>query len=330
MIPIDNIGNRLDLLSQEYLAMLKRYFNFNTPPRKKNKLSKVFHRKKSLEYNMLRHFEGNIDKIILAKPNELLNIENAFRFTLKINDSDAQHKKKLTIFKERMGHYYSDFFSKPYDPSDVEHTIGRWLSSKIDLKVCPYCNHNYTLTVSDRKNKINFRPDFDHFYPKSIYPILALSFYNLIPSCAVCNKLKGSKLIKYSPYLLKKDDIKFELYGVGEDEKPKLLGLGESSNKILVKPVYSAKSTSTECNLGTLGIEQIYGHQVDYVEEIIAKTQRYNQDFFCEMVKSYNGLGKTEAEIDRIIWGAYLDDHTKRPLSKLTNDVLIQLGIKQA
>lgn len=35
---------------------------------------------------------------------------------------------------------------------------------------------------------------FNHFYDKGTYPYLALSFYNLIPSCSTCNssKVKGN------------------------------------------------------------------------------------------------------------------------------------------
>ena len=51
--------------------------------------------------------------------------------------------------------------------------------------------------------------DLDHFLPKSICPLVGLSFYNFVPSCSVCNeKLKGAdrigetdkqKLIQLSP-----------------------------------------------------------------------------------------------------------------------------------
>jgi hypothetical protein len=36
---------------------------------------------------------------------------------------------------------------------------------------------------------------YDHFYPKAIYPFFALYFYNLIPSCKVCNKMKSESII---------------------------------------------------------------------------------------------------------------------------------------
>lgn len=36
----------------------------------------------------------------------------------------------------------------------------------INVGVCPYCNRQYTFTLKSRK----IRPQFDHYYPKSIYP----------------------------------------------------------------------------------------------------------------------------------------------------------------
>jgi len=37
------------------------------------------------------------------------------------------------------------------------------------------------------------------FIPKK-YPLFALSLYNLIPACAVCNNIKGEHEISFHPY----------------------------------------------------------------------------------------------------------------------------------
>ena len=57
-----------------------------------------------------------------------------------------------------------------------------------NVTVCPYCNRQYIFTLGNHK----VRPQFDHYYPKSIYPYLALSIFNLIPSCSICNQAKSS------------------------------------------------------------------------------------------------------------------------------------------
>ena len=49
------------------------------------------------------------------------------------------------------------------------------------------------LTLFVAKDK-KIRPEFDHFYDKATYPVLSLSFYNLIPCCHICNAtLKTTK-----------------------------------------------------------------------------------------------------------------------------------------
>lgn len=52
---------------------------------------------------------------------------------------------------------------------------------------CPYCNMvdiHYTPATAFSKTE---KGELDHFYPKEKYPMLGLSFYNLIPSCPSCN-----------------------------------------------------------------------------------------------------------------------------------------------
>src|SRR5690606_3268511 len=77
--------------------------------------------------------------------------------------------------------------------------IAQFIKLNFSNSTCPYCNYGIVEIV--KKN--NTMPlthqniayfDLDHFYPKSIYPFFALSFYNLIPSCHTCNSSeKGEK-----------------------------------------------------------------------------------------------------------------------------------------
>ena len=62
----------------------------------------------------------------------------------------------------------------------------------LDIRYCPYCNAETvgTATLPDRI----YVPDIDHILPKSIYPLLSLSLYNLLPVCNRCNsRFKKSK-----------------------------------------------------------------------------------------------------------------------------------------
>jgi hypothetical protein len=72
----------------------------------------------------------------------------------------------------------------------------------LERKHCFYCGSSEITVISktaptssnyrDEHNRMLF--DLDHFYLKSRYPFLSLSFYNLIPCCGICNSTyRGTK-----------------------------------------------------------------------------------------------------------------------------------------
>lgn len=67
------------------------------------------------------------------------------------------------------------------------------------LRYCPYCNADMVYTIKCDDNGKSYKSAFDHFYPRSRYPFLGLSLYNLIPSCDRCNS--KFKLDKYKETL---------------------------------------------------------------------------------------------------------------------------------
>ena len=68
-------------------------------------------------------------------------------------------------------------------------------------RLCPYCQQAYAFTFvawgkNKKGNKVKrgFRPTLDHFFPKSKFPYVGLSLYNLVPACQTCNSsLKARK-----------------------------------------------------------------------------------------------------------------------------------------
>jgi hypothetical protein len=77
-----------------------------------------------------------------------------------------------------------------YDKFSGKHTKG-WnayaLCQSSEYQMCPYCQQAGALTIYRDPNTKSFHPTLDHFYPKAQYPYLALSLYNLVPSCHTCN-----------------------------------------------------------------------------------------------------------------------------------------------
>ena len=72
-------------------------------------------------------------------------------------------------------------WSKPTMPGSA---ISGWdYFNSLNIRYCPYCNF-----MPLNENPMFKRTDFDHFYDHSAYPLLGISFYNLVPVCKNCNQ----------------------------------------------------------------------------------------------------------------------------------------------
>ncbi|WP_342248188.1 hypothetical protein [Pseudomonas sp. OTU2001] len=154
------------------------------------------------------HFVHNTRELITShKLSDLLkSIEILESYSKALGDRKALFIQELEqIFN------YEKFTSK----------YGQWnayaLCKKSKTRICPYCNHAYAFTIKTKGG--SFRPTLDHFFYKDRYPHLALTLYNLIPSCSSCNSsLKGKKDFFKSPHLnplFDDEHIKFQLSNSG-------------------------------------------------------------------------------------------------------------------
>lgn len=194
--------------------------------------------------------------------------------------------------------------------------IGCWIVEKTGMKVCPYCNIMYTY---NRGKKVTAQ--LDHFFPKSEYPMFALCFYNLIPSCPACNHLKldgVEKLVSpYSEDAFKDWKITWEYDG---NLKKKSLKALEDMIKIKIQP---SKEDEDKKNICKLKLEEAYQQHVDYASEILKKLQIYTNSDAKKLICSVSAkIGITPDEVERFYFGNYLEESElkKRPLSKLTKD----------
>jgi hypothetical protein len=195
--------------------------------------------------------------------------------------------------------------------------------NKLNVNVCPYCNQNYTFTVS------NNRPQIDHFYCQENYPYLALSFFNLIPSCPVCNHIKKIADLEINPH---KDefgeDCKFQI------DKIEQCVLSKNYDNWLLE--FTPHDKKYDDNIEKLKLIDFYngcnghcGHK-DYVSEIVFKAQAYSNLYYETLIDTFKNQGLSGTEMNLLIFGNYIESENmnKRPLSKLTKDILEQLKIK--
>lgn len=153
----------------------------------------------SLENTFYLFLKNNLHDIITGKPSVLQSFVNTFYsnfptdFFVKYDTTKEKHietkigKTTKSIFN------YTNFRQSKYC-CDLLTKVG--FSGR---KPCPYCNFDEISIISfeninqDTIDKALL--DIDHFIPQSKYPFLALSFYNLIPSCHNCNSVfKGDDL----------------------------------------------------------------------------------------------------------------------------------------
>ena len=248
----------------------------------------------------------SFEEVITAKPEKLHEIAMHYK---------GNHKFDVMIKK------YKKFTVKTDDDTYDAYT----LAQALNVTVCPYCNRNYTFTVRSKNGST--RPQFDHFYDKATYPILALSFYNLIPSCPTCNaSIKGRKQFSLTTHV--------HPYVEGFDDKARFaLHVKDSSFYYDEKGfdvILDSNDAKAQKNIDDFALQEIYQNHKDIVLELIQKSVMYNESYIEELMKNYEGtLFKNEEDLLRLIFGGYIADEDlgKRPLSKLTKDILEQLEI---
>ncbi|MNJ17325.1 hypothetical protein D3C77_116020 [compost metagenome] len=93
-------------------------------------------------------------------------------------------------FKELFYKWINDF-EKVFSYSALSSDIGHDITDEWKIHICLYCNDE---PIQTKGNRVKFRTDLDHFYPKTKFPFLAVTLSNLIPAGKTCNQsYKGNK-----------------------------------------------------------------------------------------------------------------------------------------
>ena len=151
--------------------------------------------KRHIDFTDYLRDHKNLECIIKSKPEDLNKIVQVARHHLI--DSDLYLYEKSKIETQPFGSLLLKLFNyENYRSSN--HCYKRYQKLGFSEATCPYCNENSVriieVTKPAKKEKVMMLYDIDHFYPKHMFPYLALSFYNHIPSCKTCNQtFKGSE-----------------------------------------------------------------------------------------------------------------------------------------
>lgn len=260
------------------------------------------------------------ENVVKARPHELTEInQKLYKKPCKISNGKSSHKYSPKI--KKLIDLYEDFAKLTSSWSvEKERYNAHILVAKLGIEVCPYCNRNYIRNLQEKRTC-----ELDHFYPKEAYPFLAMSFYNLIPSCKTCNQtLKGSKMISVNPYDSEflKEKFSFKL------QIKKASFYHDSKQGFEID--FTEVEKKLDKNFTVFEIKKLYNQHKDIILELIQKQITYSDDYIDDLFKRYEGtLFKNREDVLRHIGGNYVseEDFHKRPLSKLTHDIAQELGL---
>jgi len=200
----------------------------------------------------------------------------------------------------------------------------------IGINSCVYCNSQLTVAIDSKskgKNVVKAKFQVDHYIPKSLYPFLSISLYNLYPVCASCNNVKGGKEVYFKLYSsnindTKKSDFKFKL----EDGCAAKFSKKKDIDEIKITFIEPTQSISFNDTFDILGI---YNTQKDLVEELIHKSEIYTKSYKDNLIKSFPKIFSNESVTNRIIIGNYSfpNEIHNRPMSKFVQDIAEDLGL---
>lgn len=279
--------------------------------------------------SIVQHMPQNITNKIAKEQNEkkesLRHLSNFLSF---IFDYEAKLIKEFT-FTKKSEHLKINFNYREYKKLEFEKWSKYHIVYELDLKTCPYCNRSFINPYFSDNGKT--RADLDHFLPKSKYPYFAVSLFNLVPCCKVCNSsFKGSKEMNLDTHLNPYDKGMGNLvkFTITTTDTNVLKGMSDDFS-VDYYPIDSFDYKRAKENLELFKIKELYNFHKDYIVELIKKHIIYNPSYIDEIFVQYNYLFQNKTEILQMLISNYIDDKDldKRIFSKLTKDISEELGL---
>jgi len=244
---------------------------------------------------------------------------------------------------------YTDFYDAKYPDKFYELKGGHWsktslgiaiyeafnyenyrekvlveVAMMLNVKSCPYCNMHYTLYANEQRprsvRKLS-KFQFDHFFDKSRYPMLSMSFYNLIPSCPMCNQGKsaGQLSLTYHPY--HSDIHKLFHFEMQDPLGPYTAARINDEVKIKLVPETGVDTKEFDDYKKMFHLEALYSRHGDVIQEVYDKA--YEAPYYLSP-SSFSFLGsRTQEYIQRLWLGNYIkpNEIERRPLAKFMQDI---------
>lgn len=266
-----------------------------------------------------KHFKGIVSdfaELISAPPNVL--------FQLKVHFDKKSKTKKEEIKQElNLVGLYEIFIDKECPFMVGKHPYNSNVLAKgINIKTCPYCNENTSYTFFYKSNSRYRRTfDWDHIIPKDKYPFLAMSFFNLLPACKVCNQLKNNISIKISPHMDFNPDLTYSFFVKGTNSE---FITDTKALKLMLKVNRNVNGKAILHAMSVTGTDARISTQLDLVQDILNKKRIYESSYWPALEKFVNGKTNNKLRAETLLFSVYFNhqDYYKRPYSKLTSDLI--------
>jgi hypothetical protein len=312
-------------INKEYMASLLKS-KFSTPS--ENILERyIRYKKKNFLFRFI-FWKINFKQIILADEKEMKNLIDTINLRI---DSLVQIHQKVIITKiHTLFNYATKYQSSVITP---------FFTNNFNFRTCFYCNKDFINNFEEDTDKLVSTFQLDHFYDKGTYPYLALSFYNLIPSCPTCNssKVKGTKntfqhdskvgTFKNETCIAPNDEkfdfhqkVKFKLF-LDEDCK----NLHIKSKDDIDIPLKEQFTDQYDKYIEVFKLNERYKAHKDIVYEMITKAELYPQSRLKEL-QDLTGIPFQQIKKD-IFNLVDEEDLSKKPFSKLIKDISEELQL---
>ena len=283
------------IFKKTILAAIRRQYRQNQPKKQKD---------------FWEWCQKNTAEWLVAKPEKLADVIAEF------------HKKKYDVLLSKKGGKLRKKVISAYGYERKRKKLVE-LAKMLNVKTCPYCNMQYTLYAAAYKEGALVEEmakfQFDHFFGKTKYPMLSMSMYNLIPSCASCNqgKLDDELSLEFHPYHAAiKDTFRFQV------KNPIPLMTGGDTKDLDIEMIPKVDEDELQKYKEAFHIDALYTRHRDEARETFVRAYVY--EYYKELT-NFSFLDDADLA-ERIVKGFYPkeEDIEKRPLTKLHQDLWLQ------
>lgn len=205
--------------------------------------------------------------------------------------------------------------------------------AKIGIRTCVYCNAQYGVSIekADGSNEITSSYQIDHYRPKSEYPYLATSFFNLQPSCSHCNQMKSKNDALFNLYTDKRGELspfRFRL-DIGSIVKF-LLTCNSSDLEILLEVKNKKDIKLLENHEDRFHLTLKYENHKEEASDIVLMSIFYSKAYLRQLQTQFgNILHCLNSRALNVLLGFPTDENDihKRPLTLLRQNLAQQLEL---